>query len=661
MKIHTRTGIVIALLFCSVAWAEPDWPTMAFTTHQAYQAVDSTGQGTFPTTAPVKMQGVILNRPADMLNGSPGADPFMGGQWQLFIQATEVGDSGGTALYMGQNIGKIVGNHPAGSYDDTEWLAELDRLNHDPGTGRRFLPGDLVEVRARAPGLFFRGKTNVNEQHQKTTEADFDIVLLQADYGLPAPQVIQLSDVKDSSDQFIFDATRTTGPEFYQGSAVRIDDVSFTDTAGWGPGGQLTLQDGTGRTLPVLLGLGEGFTRYGPPSAPFDIVGILDQEDTTSGDGYKGGYRLWVMDVEDGEFVLASNWNQMGYTPHKEYQAVDSNGAGTFPTTSAVKMKGRLLNRPSDMLDPTPGSNPFMGGQWQLFMQADEDDDFGGTALYMGQNIGKIVGNHPAGSYTDAEWLAELDRLDHDPVTGRAFRSGDLVEVRAKAPGLFFRGKTNINEQHQKTPEADFEIVLLEAAEDPLAPEHVLTLPDVKDAGDQFIFDSTRATGAEHYQGDFVEFQDVQFTAGTWGPDQTMTISDGAGRTLPVLLGRGNGFSRYSAPTGPFDIVGVFDQEDTVDGDGYKAGYRLWVMDYDGNKFVLYRYVRPDFDQDGDVDADDHDHFETCASGPAVPQTDPNCLDADFDGDTDVDQEDFGVLQRCLSGPDGLAEPDCDQ
>jgi hypothetical protein len=83
-------------------------------------------------------------------------------------------------------------------------------------------------------------------------------------------------------------------------------------------------------------------------------------------------------------------------------------------------------------------------------------------------------------------------------------------------------------------------------------------------------------------------------------------------------------------------------------------------MDCDGSQFVLVRYVKPDFDQDGDVDGDDTDHFETCASGPAVPQTDPNCLGADFDGDTDVDHEDFAVLQRCLSGPDGLADPDCD-
>ena len=653
-----KIAAVMLVTWAAAVGQEPDWGTMSLTAHQDYQAVDAAGAGTFPTNAPVKMQGVLLHAPSDMLDPTPGSNPFMGGQWQRFFQTVAPADFGGTAMYMGQNIGKVGGNHPAGSYTDAEWLAELDRLNHDPQTGRPLLPGDLVEVRARAPGLFFRGKTNVNEQHNKAPEMNFDIVLVQAGYGLPSPQVVALSDLKDASDQFIFDAARATGCERYQGTAVRINGVQFTSGT-WGPGQSRTIADGTGRTFPVLLGRGEGFTRYAAPAAPFDIVGILDQEDAVPGDGFKAGYRLWVMDYQDGAFVLASTWNQMLYTPHRDYQAVDADGAGTFPTNAPVKMKGRIINRPADMLDPTPGSNPFMGGQWQMFVQADETGDFGGTALYMGQNIGKIVGNHPAGSYTDAEWLAELDRLSRDPVSGRPFRSGDLVEVRARAPGLFFRGKTNINEQHNKAPEMDFEIVLLAAAAGPVSPE-TITLADLKDASDAFIFDATRATGTEHYQGRGVIIEDVQFVSGTWGPGQSLTIADGSGRTFPVLLGRGSGFSRYPAPAAPFDIVGILDQEDTVSGDGFKAGYRLWVMDYDGKDFVLYRHVRPDFDRNGDVNSSDFDHFQACQSGPGVEQTDPACKNADFDDDNDVDQADFGVFQRCLSGNGRLPESDCD-
>jgi len=640
---------------------EPDWTAMPYTSHAAYQAVDANGGGVFATTAPVKMRGVILNRPGDMLNTAAGADAFMGGYWQEYIQAVDSDDFGGTALWMGQNIGKMQGNHPAGSYTDAEWQAEVDRLSHDPATGREFRPGDLVEVRARAPGLFNRGKTNINEQHTKNPAADFDVVLIQADYGVPNPQLVQLAELKDASDQFTFDETRATGNEHYQAAAVRINGVSFTSTTTWAPGGQLTIQDGTGRTFPVLLGRGEGFTRYDPPTGTFDIVGILDQEDKTAGDGYKGGYRLWVMDYAgNGQFRIVSDWNLMGYTPHREYEAVDADGAGTFSTTAAVKMRGVLINWPQTMLDGRAAAPGFLGGQWQAFFQAADTDDFGGTAMFMGQYVGRITGNHPAGSYTDAEWLAEVDRLNHDPVTGRLFRPGDLVEIRARAPGLFHNGKTNINEQHQNDPAADFEVVLLQAGNGSPAAQ-TIALSDVKDASDQFIFDPTRLTGAEHLQGTLVKIPGVSIVSGTWAPGQQLTITDGMGHTLPLLLGLGSGFTLFGPPTGVFDVVGVFDQEDGVDTDGFRAGYRLWAMDYDGSQFVVYRYVKPDLDRDGDVDGADLARFGVCFSGPAIPQTNPDCLIADFDGDKDVDQSDFGLLQRCTSGVDKPADPLCDQ
>lgn len=354
------------------------------------------------------------------------------------------------------------------------------------------------------------------------------------------------------------------------------------------------------------------------------------------------------------------DWTSMNYTTHLAFQAVDAAGAGTFQTIAPVKLKGVILNRPADLLDPADAATPYMGGQWQVYVQAVEPQDIGGTALYMGQNIGKNVGNHPAGSYTAVEWPTELARLDRDPAGGRPFRPGDLVEIRARAPGLFFRGKTNINEQHQKDPAADFDVVLLTPNYmQPLV--QTITLEDLKDASDQFIFDPARATGPEHYQGTVVRIEAMQFTTGTWGPNQPMTISDGAGRTLPVLLGLGHGFARHPQPTGPVDVVGILDQEDTVATDGMKGGYRLWILDYNGSEFVLYRYVKPDFDRNGDVDAADFAQFEACVSGPAMPPSDTACLSGDFDTDGDVDQADFGILQRCMSLPTQLPDRDCDQ
>ncbi len=69
--------------------------------------------------------------------------------------------------------------------------------------------------------------------------------------------------------------------------------------------------------------------------------------------------------------------------------------------------------------------------------------------------------------------------------------------------------------------------------------------------------------------------------------------------------------------------------------------------------------AHPDFDGDGDVDMEDFGHFQVCLTGPFVPQSNPDCLDARLDGDNDVDQSDFFVFQACMSGPDLPAPPGC--
>lgn len=66
-----------------------------------------------------------------------------------------------------------------------------------------------------------------------------------------------------------------------------------------------------------------------------------------------------------------------------------------------------------------------------------------------------------------------------------------------------------------------------------------------------------------------------------------------------------------------------------------------------------------DFDYDRDVDAQDLQHFQSCALGPAIPQPLTACRDADFDSDGDVDQSDFGAFQRCYSGDGQPADPLC--
>jgi hypothetical protein len=282
-------GVVVGGAFAD----EPDWTALPYTSHSAYQAVDGNGFATFPTDSPIKMQGVLLNRGADILNGDPNVVAFLGAQWQVYVQATEPGDFGGTAVFMAEKYGNLPFVDPSQSYTPAEFLLEIDRLEHDPNTGAAFEPGDLVEIRARAPGLPFAGKTNINEQHSKALSQDFDVILLEKGYGVPMPVTLALDALKDASDAFAFDATRQTGCERYQGMLVRFEDITLVDAAGWGPNADLLVTDGT-YTFPIKLGLGTGYEDYPAPSEPFDVIGILDQEDGTDADGYRGGYRLWV-------------------------------------------------------------------------------------------------------------------------------------------------------------------------------------------------------------------------------------------------------------------------------------------------------------------------------------------------------------------------------
>lgn len=358
------------------------------------------------------------------------------------------------------------------------------------------------------------------------------------------------------------------------------------------------------------------------------------------------------------------DWETMPWTRHCDYQAVTGTGAGSFPLDAEVRMRGIVLNRAEDMLDPAPDSDPFMGGQWQVTFHAVEPGDFGGTMLWMGQNIGKPKGTHPAGSYTVEQWLAEVERVSHDPASRRLFRPGDLIEVRARAPGLFYKGKTNINEAHLTTPFNDFDVILVRAGEGLLQPVGV-TLADLKDVTpgptfDTFRFDASRLSGAEHYQCAAIRIENVWFAdAADWRPGGDLVLTDG-GLTLPVKLGLGVDFSSHPAPAGPFAIVGILDQEDTLTTDGFKDGYRLYVLGFDGSRFYLPgEDIAPaDCDWDGDVDQVDFGHFQRCLTGEEDPLR-PVCGDADLNKDGVVDEADFVLFRRCESGPAIRADADC--
>jgi len=269
-------------------------------THREVQSVDEYGDGNHPallTSDKVTVEGIILNRPDFMLDAEPNqyfTGDGAGAMWQIYIQG-EGDDHAGTAVWMGQCYSNLPFGD--GTYSDPDWLNELYRLSHDPSTGYEFAPGDRVRV----TGLlkFYGGKTNINERHSTDPDRDFTIELIEAGVGRPQPEVITLDDVKDGSDNFIFDPNREFGCEYYQGCLVKINDVNFVDANSWGPDAALTITDGQ-KTFPVKLGIGWGIR---PDSnnlvEPFDVVGIFDQEG-----GLKDNYRIWVLNYDGNGRVL---------------------------------------------------------------------------------------------------------------------------------------------------------------------------------------------------------------------------------------------------------------------------------------------------------------------------------------------------------------------
>jgi len=284
-------------------------------THAEYQQ----GGAAFP----VLLRGIVLNNPADMSDSTPNfvAQPFnVSTYWQIFVQAVEAGDHGGTAVYMAQNYGNIPPHldlgtftpDPSASYTNQEWQNQLDRVNgygqNAPGTlpspGYQLQAGDMVEIVARG-GLSFGGKMNVNEQHFKTVnyaadpELSFDVRFVEH-VGLPAPAQIELADIWDSStNNVLFDPTRATGGEFYQGSYVSLNNVRLADgqAAGWLAGEAVTVVDVAGREFTVQLGTSALFAPGNAPVGFFNARGIFNQE-APAGGPFDVGYQVWVTDPD---------------------------------------------------------------------------------------------------------------------------------------------------------------------------------------------------------------------------------------------------------------------------------------------------------------------------------------------------------------------------
>lgn len=309
---------------------------------------------------------------------------------------------------------------------------------------------------------------------------------------------------------------------------------------------------------------------------------------------------------------------------HWQVQAVDASGIATYSKVDAtpnvsnqIILQGVVLNNPEDMLNAAYNAPAWIGAQWQVYFQG-LAGDHAGTALWVGQMYSRMGGV----DYTSQEWADELQGLNY---TGtHQLRQGDLVRVTGY--GDFHNGKTNINERHSTSPIMKFTVEWLNSSPGMPSPE-VITLSDVKDAANQDRFYQDRLAGGEYYQGRMVRINNVHFAGGSWGSDQTMTLADDTGRSLPLLLGHNPAFAQSCRLGTRFDVVGIFDQDY-----GNTTGYRVWVTGYDGSTNLLGILHKPgDIDNDNSVNLADLKLLVAAWNAtPAAGNWNP-CADLDAD------------------------------
>lgn len=283
-----------------------------------------------------------------------------------------------------------------------------------------------------------------------------------------------------------------------------------------------------------------------------------------------------------------SVWGDITYTPtrHSQYQAVYDDGTSAWPSSGPkypVEMIGVVIHNPWDMLDWNMGNySSSATPQWQVFFQAVAQSttiDWGGTAMYMRRF-------HPGSGtnlYPGTAWNDEMDRLNYPvyELTGERvtdpLRQGDLIRVQANAPGMAFNGKNNINTQHSSDPAKQFSITIIERDVTPFV-SHI-TLADLKDGNNNFIFDEDRLTGGERYQGSLVHLNDLLLDddPAKWYLNNIVTVRQGD-LTFDMQLGIDpalGSIDPFALTTKPFSVTAILNQEDGSA--PFTAGYRLWL------------------------------------------------------------------------------------
>ena len=249
-----------------------------------------------------------------------------------------------------------------------------------------------------------------------------------------------------------------------------------------------------------------------------------------------------------------------------DYEAVDADGYGTHPlvganpydgdgapTQNMVTIEGMVIGGTGDLVDRSvPGYGAYPFAMYSIWIQ-DDNAEKGGIQCWAG-----------AGYWWDREpvWRSWPD-----------INAGSRVEVTGWLAN--YNGKVFINDRHDN--ELMWTVTVLDPNVGMPTPEVIGSI------GAANYFDQTRTAGGERWQTRWVKFENVEIVGGAenWGANGEVIISDtGGDDNLIMKLSLMGDFDSYSAPTGPFDVVGVFDQEDDDADPYYHDGYRLWVKNY---------------------------------------------------------------------------------
>lgn len=234
-----------------------------------------------------------------------------------------------------------------------------------------------------------------------------------------------------------------------------------------------------------------------------------------------------------------------------DLQAVDADGIATHP--KAATPTYWVPNTPGNLLifegislaSKGELDNPDGPGFQWLSIWIQSEADKGGIQVFSGM------------------WLKSLFWSSYPDV-----QAGDRVRITGWA--AFHNGKTFINDRHDETGSTMWSVQIISHGAMP-EPE---VIPSIFDCN---YFDPTRINGGERWQTRWVRLRNIEISSGTWTDGSEITISDGTG-VLIMKLADTSDFSQHAAPTGKFDIVGLFDQEDLDS--PFHDNYRIWIKKY---------------------------------------------------------------------------------